>query len=81
MTGKPTRAYEVTLRGAAAPPEVAMAAICHVDTSDWDPAHPAFKMVHTRPGGAPVCHFMSYASLLFVQYLTVEPAARRHLWP
>ncbi|CAN6334876.1 unnamed protein product [Urochloa humidicola] len=49
LTGKPTRAYAVTLRGAdpAAAPEVAMAAICHVDTSDWDPAHPAFKMVHT----------------------------------
>ncbi|CAN6356892.1 unnamed protein product [Urochloa humidicola] len=66
MTGKPTRAYGVTLRGAPDRlPEVAMAAICHIDTSDWDPAHPAFKMLHTRPGGAPVCHFMSYASLLF----------------
>ncbi|CAL4905336.1 unnamed protein product [Urochloa decumbens] len=62
MTGKPTKAYAVALRGAA---EVSMAAICHVDTSDWDLAHPAFKMLHTRPGGAPVCHFMSYASLVF----------------
>ncbi|CAN6348375.1 unnamed protein product, partial [Urochloa humidicola] len=54
VTGKPTRAYGVTLRGTDPSPEVAMAAICHVDTSDWDPAHPAFEMVHTRPGGAPV---------------------------
>ncbi|KAG0521588.1 hypothetical protein BDA96_08G174100 [Sorghum bicolor] len=67
MTGRPSKAYAVLLRsvtgGSSAP--VTKAAICHLDTSNWDPAHPAFEMLHTRPGGEPVCHFMSYASLLF----------------
>ena len=72
MTGRPSKAYAVSLRGrgvtagaGGSPPVTTMAAICHLDTSNWDPAHPAFEMLHTRPGGEPVCHFMSYASLLF----------------
>ncbi|KAG0521585.1 hypothetical protein BDA96_08G174000 [Sorghum bicolor] len=68
MTGRPSKAYAVSLRGLTAggsPAVTTMAAICHLDTSNWDPAHPAFEMLRTRPGGAPVCHFMSYASLLF----------------
>ncbi|XP_062201839.1 protein RAFTIN 1A-like [Phragmites australis] len=61
-----TRAYEITLsslRGRG--PAVAMVALCHRDTSNWNPAHPAFEMLGTQPGGAPVCHFMPYANLVF----------------
>jgi hypothetical protein len=66
-TGLPTKAYMVSLRSVHgdSPPVITLAAICHLDTSSWDPEHPAFKVLHTKPGGAPVCHFMSYASLLF----------------
>ncbi|KAJ1266252.1 hypothetical protein BS78_08G136700 [Paspalum vaginatum] len=62
-TQAPTKAYVVTLSGGGQ--EVAMAALCHRDTSNWNPAHPAFETLHTKPGGAPVCHFMPYANLLF----------------
>jgi hypothetical protein len=36
-----------------------------LDTSSWSPAHPAFDTLNLRHGGAPVCHFMPYADLLF----------------
>lgn len=61
-----TRALMVTLQGLhSGAPEVAMAAICHLDTSAWDPEHPAFQALNTKPGAEPVCHFMPYAHLLF----------------
>jgi hypothetical protein len=40
-----------------------MAALCHLDTSRWNADHPSFEMVHTHPGGAPVCHIVPYAHL------------------
>uniref|UniRef100_A0A0D9Y0Z6 BURP domain-containing protein n=1 Tax=Leersia perrieri TaxID=77586 RepID=A0A0D9Y0Z6_9ORYZ len=58
-----TKAYTVTLRSGGA--TVVMAALCHRDTSGWDPQHPAFAILGTHPGGAPVCHFMPYSNLLF----------------
>ncbi|XP_062202790.1 protein RAFTIN 1B-like [Phragmites australis] len=64
MTGRSsTKAYMITLSGRS--PAVTMAALCHRDTSNWNPAHPAFEMLGTQPGGAPVCHFMPYANLVF----------------
>uniref|UniRef100_A0A0E0FDK2 BURP domain-containing protein n=1 Tax=Oryza meridionalis TaxID=40149 RepID=A0A0E0FDK2_9ORYZ len=58
----PSKAYVVTLRGGAT---VAMAALCHRDTSNWNPEHPALVALGTRPGGAPVCHFLPYGDLMF----------------
>ncbi|CAL4905307.1 unnamed protein product [Urochloa decumbens] len=64
MTGVSTKAYKVSLRSRAAAAMVVVA-VCHHDTSRWNPAHPAFEVLHTRPGGAPVCHLMPYANLVF----------------
>lgn len=62
----PTKAYMVSLQGVSGgAPAVDMVAICHFNTSNWDPSHPAFQMLHTHPGGKPVCHFMAYANMLF----------------
>eukprot|EP00253_Pinus_taeda_P000984 PITA_00984 len=33
-------------------------AVCHTDTSGWNPQHLAFKVLNVKPGGAPVCHFI-----------------------
>lgn len=33
-------------------------AVCHADTSGWNPQHLAFKVLNVKPGGAPVCHFI-----------------------
>lgn len=32
-------------------------AVCHMDTSQWSPSHPAFRVLKTKPGANPVCHF------------------------
>ncbi|CAN6339063.1 unnamed protein product [Urochloa humidicola] len=58
-----TEAYVLTLRSSSL--VVDMVAVCHLDTSNWSPAHPAFKTLNLRPGDAPLCHFMPYADLLF----------------
>ncbi|CAN6361735.1 unnamed protein product [Urochloa humidicola] len=60
-----TKAYVVSLRGLRDGRKVDMAVICHLDTSDWNPAYPAFEMMHTKPGESSVCHFLPYANLLF----------------
>ncbi|TVT96928.1 hypothetical protein EJB05_00540, partial [Eragrostis curvula] len=75
MTGRSaTKAYKITLTGnSPTSTTMAMAALCHRDTSSWNPAHPAFELLGTKPGGAPVCHFMPYANLLFGQ--TMHEAA------
>ncbi|CAN6338862.1 unnamed protein product [Urochloa humidicola] len=61
-----TKAYVISLRGLhGGPKKVAMAVICHLDTSGWNPAYPAFEMLGTKPGESSVCHFLPYANLLF----------------
>ncbi|XP_073128209.1 BURP domain protein USPL1-like [Henckelia pumila] len=45
---------------------VEAAAICHMDTSEWDPNHAGFRVLKTRPGAAPVCHFFPVDSLVFI---------------
>ncbi|CAN6334882.1 unnamed protein product [Urochloa humidicola] len=60
-------AHVVSLSGIHGGQEAAMLAYCHLDTSDWNPAHPAFEVLNTHPGGTPVCHFMPYANLVFVK--------------
>jgi hypothetical protein len=81
MTGmSATRAYKVSLRGGddpAAAAAVMMLALCHRDTSQWNPAHPAFEVLRTHPGGAPVCHFMPYANLVFVKTTKGDKATKR----
>lgn len=65
-TGQPTKAYVVPLRGQREQSaRVQLAAVCHLSTSNWNPTYLAFEILHTRPGGAPVCHFMGYANLVF----------------
>ncbi|XP_020196962.1 BURP domain-containing protein 6 [Aegilops tauschii subsp. strangulata] len=65
MEGSSEEAYVVSIRGSSGLPTVDMAAVCHFDTSNWIPAHPAFKILGTHPGGSPVCHFLPYADLMF----------------
>ncbi|TVT97152.1 hypothetical protein EJB05_57619, partial [Eragrostis curvula] len=61
------RAYKVSLTGVHGGSAVAMLAFCHLDTAGWNSAHPAFEVLHTKPGGSPVCHFMSYGNLAFIK--------------
>ncbi|BBN67803.1 BURP domain-containing protein, partial [Prunus dulcis] len=33
-------------------------AICHLDTSEWNPKHLAFQILKVKPGTIPICHFL-----------------------
>ncbi|KAG8364322.1 hypothetical protein BUALT_Bualt19G0116700 [Buddleja alternifolia] len=41
-------------------------AICHMDTSQWDSDHVAFRVLKTVPGASPVCHFFPSDNLVWV---------------
>ncbi|KAL2477168.1 hypothetical protein Fot_46182 [Forsythia ovata] len=45
---------------------VEAAAICHMDTSNWDPEHVSFRVLKTRPGASPVCHFFPADNLIWI---------------
>ncbi|CAN6333971.1 unnamed protein product [Urochloa humidicola] len=65
MTGRPSKAYVISFRSLGEGRVIDLAAICHLDTSQWSPDYPAFEILHTQPGRAPVCHFLQYSDLLF----------------
>eukprot|EP00252_Welwitschia_mirabilis_P014414 TRINITY_DN3167_c0_g1_i1.p1 TRINITY_DN3167_c0_g1~~TRINITY_DN3167_c0_g1_i1.p1 ORF type:complete len:386 (+),score=-14.04 TRINITY_DN3167_c0_g1_i1:53-1210(+) len=41
-------------------------AVCHSDTSAWNPRHVAFKLLKIQPGSAPVCHFLPTNHIVWV---------------
>lgn len=59
------RVFEVLLGGENGE-RVEALGVCHVDTSQWDPDHAAFRVLGTRPGGSPVCHFFPADNLIWV---------------
>lgn len=71
----PTRVYWVTLErecdvGSGGPEKMEALAICHLDTSDFDP----LKMPgHVKPGDAPLCHFIARGTILWA--LAAAPAS------
>lgn len=54
---KTTRAYTVPLKGADGTKAKAVA-VCHTDTSAWNPKHLAFQVLKVKPGTVPICHFL-----------------------
>ncbi|KAK1271332.1 BURP domain-containing protein 3 [Acorus gramineus] len=50
-----TRTYVVPFVGDDGTKAEVMA-VCHTDTSEWDPKHISFKMLHVKPGNVPICH-------------------------
>ncbi|CAL9159437.1 unnamed protein product [Musa hybrid cultivar] len=61
-TGK---AYRVGLVGTADGVAVEAVAVCHTDTSAWNPNHVAFKVLKVKPGSVPVCHFLPDDSVVW----------------
>ena len=41
-------------------------AICHMDTSQWSPSHPSFRVLNIQPGSVPVCHFFPSDDLVWI---------------
>ncbi|KAH7441033.1 hypothetical protein KP509_03G022300 [Ceratopteris richardii] len=42
-------------------------AICHMDTSYWNPSHIAFQVLNLEPGKGSVCHWFPENSFIFVE--------------
>ncbi|KAL5215868.1 hypothetical protein ABZP36_007269, partial [Zizania latifolia] len=52
-----TRAYTASLVGEDGT-AVEAVAVCHTDTSEWNPQHASFQLLGVKPGTVPVCHFV-----------------------
>lgn len=52
-----TRAYLVPLI-ADDGSRVNAIALCHFDTSSWNPGHASFQILGVKPGTVPICHFI-----------------------
>ena len=60
-----TALYTVPLAGAGGTRARALA-ICHKDTSAWNPKHLAFQILKVKPGTVPICHFLAREALVWV---------------
>lgn len=60
-----TKAYVVSLLGADGT-KVKAVAVCHMDTSAWNPKHLAFQVLKVKPGTVPICHFLSEDDIVWV---------------
>ncbi|GAB4837339.1 hypothetical protein Ancab_002225 [Ancistrocladus abbreviatus] len=63
---KTTEAYTVTMVGDDGT-KVQAAAVCHTDTSAWNPKHLAFQVLKVKPGSVPVCHFLPEDHLVWAR--------------
>ncbi|KAM1013425.1 hypothetical protein FF1_043359 [Malus domestica] len=62
---KTTTAYVVPLKGAIGV-NVKAVAVCHTDTSEWNPKHLAFQVLKVKPGTVPVSHFLPSDHVVWV---------------
>nr|CAB3491416.1 unnamed protein product [Digitaria exilis] len=62
----PTRAYQVKLISEVDGSSMDALAMCHLDTSSWDPEHAFFKLMHVKPGQTTACHYLNRGSMVWV---------------
>lgn len=60
-----TKVYSVPLEGVDGS-RVKAVAVCHTDTSQWNPKHLAFQVLNVQPGTVPVCHFLPQDHVVWV---------------
>lgn len=72
-TTGPARAYMVDMEGTRGGGALTVATVCHTDTSRWNPEHVSFKLLGTKPGGAPVCHLMPYGHIIWAKNVSRSP--------
>lgn len=60
-----TKVYSVPLEGVDGS-RVKAVAVCHTDTSQWNPKHLAFQVLKVQPGTVPVCHFIPQDHVVWV---------------
>ncbi|KAJ9182695.1 hypothetical protein P3X46_006660 [Hevea brasiliensis] len=59
------KAYTIPLEGVDGSKAKAIA-VCHADTSAWNPKHIAFQILKVKPGGPPICHFVNSDTIVWV---------------
>ncbi|MBA0731134.1 hypothetical protein Golax_000051, partial [Gossypium laxum] len=59
-----TGVYKVPLVGRDGTKANALA-VCHKDTSGWNPKHMAFQILKVKPGTVPICHFLFRDTLVW----------------
>ncbi|KAM1790547.1 hypothetical protein ACFX11_034804 [Malus domestica] len=63
---KDTKFFKVKLGGENGD-KVQAVAVCHMDTSDWDPAHDLFALLGIKASASsPVCHFLPENHLVWI---------------
>jgi len=62
----PTRAYQVKLISEAHGSSMDALAVCHLNTSSWNPEHAFFKLKHVKPGQTTACHYLNRGSMVWV---------------
>ncbi|GAU21087.1 hypothetical protein TSUD_10040 [Trifolium subterraneum] len=60
-----TKVYSVPLEGVDGN-RVKAIAVCHTDTSQWNPKYLAFQVLKVQPGTVPICHFLSQHQVVWV---------------
>ncbi|XP_050363033.1 uncharacterized protein LOC126781948 isoform X2 [Argentina anserina] len=61
-----TKFFKVSLGGENGD-KVEAVAVCHMDTSDWDPDHDLFRLLGIKAGASsPVCHFFPANHLVWI---------------
>lgn len=64
-TTQTTKAYKVSVVGVDGT-KVEAVAVCHTDTSGWNPKHLAFQVLKVKPGTVPICHFLPEDHIVWV---------------
>lgn len=63
------RIYKVSLLGENRE-RVDAISVCHLDTSQWSPSHPSFRVLGIEPGTSPVCHFFRADNFVWISSRT-----------
>ncbi|GAU21084.1 hypothetical protein TSUD_10010 [Trifolium subterraneum] len=59
------KVYSVPLEGIDGN-RVKAVAVCHTDTSQWNPKHLAFQVLKVEPGTVPICHFLPQDHVVWI---------------
>ncbi|KAL1299382.1 hypothetical protein HN51_043849 [Arachis hypogaea] len=61
-----TRSYSVPLMTTNDGTKLKAIVVCHTDTAHWPSNNVAFKMLNTKPGTTPICHFLATDDVIWV---------------
>lgn len=60
-----SRVYRISLHGENGG-RVEAIAVCHMNTSQWNPNHVSFRVLGIKPGTSPICHFFPADNFVLV---------------